>query len=300
MNPRFDGIMEFVTVTRLGSFTAAAAELGITKSAVGRAVTRLEDRLGSKLLYRTTRSLALTPAGEAWLEHCTAMLAELERGENALVLARDTPCGDVRIDLPTAFGRLLVMPLLLELAECYPALFLNVSFTDRPIDLIRENVDLVVRIGKLEDTANLIGRQIGVQRMVIVGSPAYLANRGMPGSLSDLAAHDCIAGERHEHRSVWLLGEKDGLAEPYPISVKHQIRDFEMIHAAAKADRGLAQLPYWMVRDDIRDGSLKPVLGEMSGGETPVSIAWPTTRTLPAKVRVIVEELTKSLPPVMG
>jgi DNA-binding transcriptional LysR family regulator len=153
MDTRFDGIAEFVAVTRLGSFTAVAAEFGMTKSAVGRAVSRLEARLGSKLLHRTTRRLILTPAGEAWLEHCVAALAELDRGESALILARDTPGGDVRIDLPTAFGRLFVMPVLLEVAERYPALHLNVSFTDRPVDLVGENIDLAVRIGNLDDSA---------------------------------------------------------------------------------------------------------------------------------------------------
>jgi DNA-binding transcriptional LysR family regulator len=119
MDTRFDGIAEFVAVTRLGSFTSVAAELGMTKSAVGRAVSRLETRLGSKLLHRTTRRLTLTPAGEAWLEHCVAALAELDRGESALMFARDTPGGEVRIDLPTAFGRLFVMPVLLDVAERY-------------------------------------------------------------------------------------------------------------------------------------------------------------------------------------
>lgn len=298
MKSRFDGIVEFVAVTRLGSFTAAAAELGMTKSAAGRAVSRLEDRLGSKLLYRTTRHLTLTPAGEAWLEHCVAALAELERGENALMLARDAPCGEVRIDLPTAFGRLLVMPRLLELAERYPALFLNVTFTDRCVDLIRENIDLVVRIGKLEDTTNLVARQVGIQQMVIIGSPGYLAVRGVPYSLADLAGHDCIAGERQEQRAVWLLKQPDGSVARHPIPVKHDIRDFEMIHAAARAGRGLVQLPYWMVQDDIRDGKLKTVLDGMSGGEMPINVVWPRTKTLPAKIRVVVDNLVQSLPRV--
>src|ERR1044072_1304548 len=116
MDPRFDGIAEFVGVNRLCSCTAVAAELGVTKSAAGRAVSRLEARLGSKLLHRTTRRLILTPAGEAWLELCVAALAERDRGESELILARDMPGGEVRIDLPTAYGRLLVMPLLLDVA----------------------------------------------------------------------------------------------------------------------------------------------------------------------------------------
>src|SRR5262249_59195846 len=120
MDTRFDGIAEFVAVTRLGSFTAVAAEFGITKSAVGRAVSRLEARLGSKLLHRTTRRLVLTPAGEAWLEHCIAALAELDRGESALILARGTPGGEARHQLHTAFRRLLLLPVLLYLDACHP------------------------------------------------------------------------------------------------------------------------------------------------------------------------------------
>jgi DNA-binding transcriptional LysR family regulator len=298
MNTRFDGIVEFVAVTRLGSFTAVAAEIGMTKSAVGRAVSRLEDRLGSKLLYRTTRHLTLTPAGEAWLEHCVAVLAELERGENALMLARDAPCGEVRIDLPTAFGRLFVMPLLLDLAERYPALLLNVSFTDRRADLIRENIDLVVRIGNLEDTTNLVARQVGIQQMVIVAAPAYLARRPAPHSIDDLARHDCIVGRRQEQRAVWLLKQPDGSVVRQPIPVKHEIHDFEMTQAAARAGRGLAQLPYSMVRDDIRDGKLTTVLDGVSGGEMPINIVWPRTRTLHAKIRVVVDNLVQNLPRV--
>src|SRR5262249_9876818 len=222
MDTRFDGIAEFVAVARLGSFTAVAAELGMTKSAVGRAVSRLEARVGSKLLHRTTRRRILTPAGEAWLEHCVAALAELDRGESALMLARDTPGGDVRIDLPTAFGRLFVMPVLLDVAERYPALRLNVSFTDRRVDLVGENIDLAVRIGNLEDSTDLLARQIGVQQMVIAGASSYIAKRGVPRSLADLKAHDCIVGRRQGHRIAWLLKQPDGAIAQHAVSVKHE------------------------------------------------------------------------------
>src|SRR5262249_12596772 len=156
MNTRFDGIAEFVAVAHLGSFTAAAKELGVTKSAVGRAVSRLEVRLGSKLIHRTTRRLTLTADGVAWLEHCMTALAELDNGESALKLARDAPSGRVRIDVPSAFGRLFVMPRLIDLAVRFPALMLAVSFTDRRVDLIAEGIDLAVRIGSLDDTPDLV------------------------------------------------------------------------------------------------------------------------------------------------
>lgn len=292
---RFDGIAEFVAVTRLGSFTAAAVELGLTKSAVGRAVSRLETRLGSKLLHRTTRRLTLTAPGEAWLEHCVAALAELDRGEAALTLARDAPAGDVRIDLPTAFGRLFVMPVLLDVAERYPELCFNVSFTDRPVDLVGEGVDLAVRIGALDDFADLMARQIGVQRMVIVGAPAYLERRGEPRSLADLNAHDCIVGRRQGHQAAWLLKHPDGALTRCAIPVRHEFQDFEIVHGAVKAGHGLAQLPLWMVQDDIQAGGLRTVLDALAGGEAPINLLWPRTTALPARTRVVIDGLVQGM-----
>jgi DNA-binding transcriptional LysR family regulator len=294
LTTRFDGIAEFVAVARLGSFTAAAAELGVTKSAVGRAVSRLEARLGAKLLHRTTRRLALTSNGEAWLEHCITALAELDRGEQVLSATQDAPAGRVRIDLPSAFGRLFIMPLLLDLAARCPGLSLTVSFTDRRADLIGEGIDLAVRIGNLEDTADLVARPIGVQQLVICGAPNYLAARGVPLVPADLANHDCIVGWRNEHRVAWLLKRPDGSVAPHVVPVKHEICDYEMMLAAVRAGRGLAQLPLWMVGDDIHSGKLIPVLEGMSGGEMPISILWPRTPALPAKIRVVVDELVRN------
>jgi DNA-binding transcriptional LysR family regulator len=293
MDTRFDGIAEFAAVARLGSFTAAAAELSVTKSAIGRAVSRLEARLGTKLLHRTTRRLILTPAGEAWLEHCIAALNELDRGESALLLARDTPGGNVRIDLPTAFGRLHIMPVLLEVAERFPALNLNVSFTDRRVDLVGENIDLAVRIGNLDDSTDLLARQIGVQHMVIVGAPSYLARRGVPRSWTDLNAHDCIVGRRQGNRIAWLIKQPDGSTARQAVPIKHQLQDFETVLMAAKTGHGLTQLPSWMVQDDVKSGSLEIILDGLSGGELPINVLWPRTKTLPAKIRVIIDGLVR-------
>ncbi len=243
MDNRFDGIAEFVAVARLGSFTAAAHELAVTKSAVGRAVSRLEARLGSKLIHRTTRRLTLTADGEAWLEHCMSALAELDNGESALKLARDAPSGRVRIDVPSAFGRLVVMPLLIDLAARYPALTLAVSFTDRRADLIGEGIDLAVRIGSLDDSPDLVARSLGVQHLVICGAPRYLATRGTPTSPADLVNHDCIVGWRHAHHAAWLLKQPDGTVGPHVIPAKHEIYDYEMLLSAIRAGLGLAQLP---------------------------------------------------------
>jgi DNA-binding transcriptional LysR family regulator len=201
----------------------------------------------------------------------------------------------VRIDLPTAFGRLLVMPVLLEVAERYPALHLNVSFTDRRVDLVGENIDLAVRIGNLDDAADLVARHIGVQHMVVVGAPGYIANRGVPRSQADLKVHDCIVGRRQGNRIAWLLKQPDGSIARHAVSVKHEIQDFETVQRAVRAGHGLAQLPLWMVQDDIRDGKLLTVLDGMSGGEVPINVLWPRTKALPAKIRVIVDGLVRGV-----
>ncbi|MET1026756.1 MAG: LysR family transcriptional regulator [Dongiaceae bacterium] len=293
MDSRFDGIAEFVAVARLGSFTGAAAELGVTKSAVGRAVSRLEGRLGAKLLHRTTRRLTLTSDGEAWLEHCLAALAELDRGEDVLSAARHQPSGRVRIDLPAAFGRLFIMPLLLGLMQRFPALTFNVSFTDRVVDLIDEGIDLVVRIGTLDDTPDLVARLLGMQQLVICGTPDYLARRGTPLSAADLVNHDCIVGWRRAYHVSWLLKQPNGFAEQHVIPVKHEICDAEMMLAAVRAGRGLAQLPLWLVGDELRRGELVTVLDGMSGGELPINLLWPRTRTLSKKIRVVIDEIVQ-------
>lgn len=291
---QFDGIAEFVAAARLGTFTAAAGELGLTKSAVARAVSRLEARLDAKLLHRTTRRLTLTSYGEAWLERCTAALDELRRGECILKLAQNSPAGRVRIDLPTAFGRLYVMPVLLRVAARCPALQLDVSFSDRMVDLVDEGIDLVVRIGDPGNSADLVARKLGVQQMVICGSAKYVAARSTPQQAADLAGHDCIAGGNSPRRMAWLLKRPDGSVIPHAVPIKHRVCDFEMMLATIKSGHGLGQLPLWMVQEDIRNGEIVTVLDGMSGGEMPIHLLWVRTPALPAKIRAVVDALVES------
>jgi DNA-binding transcriptional LysR family regulator len=173
---------------------------------------------------------------------------------------------------------------------------LAVSFTDRRVDLISEGIDLAVRIGSLDDTPDLVARSLGVQHLLICGAPQYLAARGTSMSPADLAKHDCIVGWRHAHHVAWLLKQPDGTVAPHVIPVKHEIGDFEMLLSAVRAGLGLAQLPLWMVAEDIQRGKLITVLDGMSGGELPVNLLWPRTPTLPARIRVVVEELLRNAP----
>jgi DNA-binding transcriptional LysR family regulator len=291
MSNRFDGILEFAAVARLGSFTAASAELGLTKSAVARAVSRLEGHLGTKLMHRTTRRLTLTSDGVVWLKHCLAALGELSWGEELVGSSRPGPSGKVRIDLPSAFGRQHIMPVLLELARKHPALTFNISFTDRRIDLMAEGIDLAVRIGVLDDDLDLVASPLGWQRMVICAAPSYLELRGTPRSVADIAHHRCVVGWRSEHDAYWLLKQPDGSIAPHRVPATYEIYDHDALLAAVGAGLGIAQLPSWLARGALDAGSIVTVLDGVSGGELPISILWPRTGMLPARLRIVVDEM---------
>lgn len=199
---RFDGIQEFAETVRTGSFTAAAVTLGVTASAVGKSVSRLEARLGTKLLHRTTRSLSLTSEGEAFLASCTNILEELESAEGTLTAGASVPVGRLRIDLPGAFGRRHVMPVLLDLAMRHPKLDLSVMFSERTVDIFAEATDLAVRIGELKQDVGLSARRLGTQRLMICAAPQYLAEHGIPRDPAELLQRDCVVGWRREGRAT--------------------------------------------------------------------------------------------------
>ena len=184
-NP-FDGIREFVSAAQSLSFTAAALELGVTSSAVGKSVTCLEARLGVKLLHRTTRRLVLTAEGEAYLASCLRVMDELAETQGFLTTGQQAPVGRLRIDLPAAFGRRHILPTLIDMAVRYQQLDLSVSFSERLVDIVNEGVDLVVRIGVLKDDADIVARKLGSQSLLICATPAYLQAHGTPQAPDDL------------------------------------------------------------------------------------------------------------------
>ena len=189
INERISGISTFVNVVEAGSFALAASRLRVTRSAVGKAIARLEHRLGVRLFHRTTRRQSLTDDGQAYYEHYVRALAELDAAEAAFENGRREPRGRLRISAPVLFGRYCVAPLLIGLARAHPQLELELSFSDRVVDLAEEGFDLGIRVGRLPDSATLVARQLGVQRMGICASPAYLARHGCPRTIEDLAGH---------------------------------------------------------------------------------------------------------------
>jgi DNA-binding transcriptional LysR family regulator len=288
---RFDGINAFVATAKAGGFTAAAQALGLTPSGVAKSVTRLEARVGLKLLHRTTRRITLTPEGEAYLAACSRAIGELDAAETGLAPTDWVPQGRIHIGLPGAFGRRHVMAGLLDMAGKFDKLDLTVSFTERRVDLIQEGYDLSVRIGELGDDANLVARRLGTQRLVICAAPAYLDRHGPIDTPEELRRRDCIIGSRSQQRPTWLLRADGGRLIQQEINVRHEFSDGEAMLAAGRAGCGIIQMPTWLVGEDLDQGTLIPLLADFAGGEMPIHVVWPKSHYLQPKVRAVINML---------
>lgn len=284
------GIRTFIAAARAGSFTAAAAELGVSKSAVGKSIARLEERLRVKLFHRTTRRLALTADGDAYYATCAAALGEIQAMEETLAARAGVPGGRLRIDVPMFYGRRVVLPVLLRMARRYPQVQLTVSFSDDLIDPVQEGVDLLIRFGPLPDASTLVARSLGRQQLVTCAAPDYLAAAGTPATLDALARHACIVGYRRGQPLGWSFYDAHGKVMRFAPPPTHQFDDGEAILSAALAGCGLCQMPSSLLGEYLADGSLVAVLGDVSA-YMEVNLVWPRTRHVLPKVRWLVDEL---------
>lgn len=291
MEDRFTGIREFVLTVDHGSLTAAAAQLGVTGSAVGKSISRLEARLGVQLLHRTTRRIDLTSEGEAYLLSCRRIFDELDQTESFLATGHQHPIGRLRVDLPTTFGRRHIVPVLLDLAEQHDRLDLDVTLRDQPLDMVAQGIDLAVRIGTLGDHPDLVARRLGEQHLITCASPAYLARKGIPQTYPDLSRHDCLTGWRHGAKPSWLLKDEHGNYERRDVAARHELTDGDALLEACLRGAGLAQLPMWLAGQAIASGALVTVLSEISGAKMPIHVIWQKTWHMQPKVRVTVDRL---------
>ncbi|HEL2959103.1 TPA: LysR family transcriptional regulator [Stenotrophomonas maltophilia] len=286
-----NGLVTFVTTARSGSFTEAADALGISRSAVGKAIARLETRLGVRLFHRTTRRIALTTDGEAYYASCAAALEEISAAEACLGSA-GLPRGRLRIDMPSSFGRLVVLPVLLRLCRQYPDLQLTLTFTDHFVDPVEEGIDLLIRFGGLHHAEHLVARRLGRQRLVTCASPAYLQAHGVPRTVEELAQHRSIVGFRHGQPVWWRIGSEEDEGTFIP-SAPYQLNDGDAVIEAAIAGLGICQMPVSLVRRHLESGALQSVLDEHMQRHIDIHALWPPTRHLRPKVRYVVDELTR-------
>jgi DNA-binding transcriptional LysR family regulator len=284
------GVAVFVAAARAGTFTEAADRLGLTKSAVGKSVARLEERLGFKLFHRTTRLTKLTPDGEAYLAACAAAIEEITAAQAALSSDNQILSGRLHIDMPIAFGRRVLLPALIEITRPHPDLCLTLTFTDATSDLLQDGVDLAIRFGALPDRSDLVARWLVTQARVICASPAYLRAHGEPQSLADVRAHRCIVGSLKGPPQVWFVCD-GGAEKRFTPPATHRLSDGEAMVEAAVGGLGLAQVPISLVRAPLASGLLKPVLQAYSPVGVDVHAVWPQQAHLSPRVRYVVDQL---------
>lgn len=289
----------FVKAVDLGSFAAAAAALDLSGPMVGKHVQFLEERLGVRLINRTTRRQSLTEFGRAYYERCQVVLAEAEAADALAADHLSEPCGRLRVTMPALFGRRCVAPILLELAQQYPMLELDLSFSDRIADLAENGYDLAIRTGNLEDKAGLIARRVARQRMVVCASPSYVELHGRPLQIEDLSRHHAIIYSRSGRVRPWLFPRNDQPpVEVMPVS-RLRLDDMDAIADAATAGMGLAWLPRWLIKERIQAGALVPLLPDQPAFLYDCYALWLQTPHLPRKVRLAVDALAAGLPKFM-
>ncbi len=282
----------FIHVMESGSFTAAADKLGISKSYVSKLVTRLEDRLGVRLLNRSTRNLAATEPGRIYHQRCAAVLAALDEAEMAVTEMQMKPRGRLRLTAPTFLGSCHLMAPIAAFKSIYPDVTLEINFADRRIDLLAEGFDVAIRAGILHED-NLTARRLATAPIFPCASPEYLARRGIPQQPEDLAHHECLIYAYEAIRDTWPLS--DGQREvAIPVSGSLVANHAQMLLEAACQGLGLCYLPHFHSAPYLRDGRLVRVLPGWQRRElVPVNAVYPTTRHLPAKTRVFIDHMVE-------
>lgn len=286
----------FCKTAELQSFTAAAAETGVTQAAVSRSVSRLEERLGVQLFVRSTRSVRLTDRGRAYYEQCRQALGQLVEAERELTGEQQVAAGLVRISLPTSYGHFRVLPILAKFRQKYPQVRLEVQLTNQNADLVADNIDLAIRARNPPDSG-LVARPLEDGELVIVGSPAYLRRKGTPRTLEDLDRHECIQFERPltGQPMPWVL-RIDGEATDVHTSGSVCITDDVLgLATAARGGMGLIQTYRFIVADDLTKGTLVEVLRQFGGASRPFTLLYAANRHMPHRVRVLVEFLLENL-----
>ncbi len=292
---RFGSLNVFVRAAETRSFTEAGRQLGISSSAVGKAISRLEGRLGVRLFHRSTRSIALTPEGSLFLTRCTRIMREIEEAETELALANSAPRGLLRVSMPMVST--LMMPVVGAFMKAYPAITLDLDFSDRMVDVIEEGFDVVMRTGDASDS-QLVTRPMGTYRHLIVGSPDYLALSGPLTQPGDLVNHACL-----QHRFPtsgklrrWHL-HNDGEPLDIELPVTAVASAVEPLISMAEQGLGLTCVPDFTVRAQLANGTLVEVLPQYMDSPSVFRAVWPSGRQLSPKVRAFIDFMSQRLFP---
>jgi DNA-binding transcriptional LysR family regulator len=282
----------FVRVADAASFTIAAERLGISRSSVGKCITRLEESLSTRLVHRTTRSVRLTDEGNLFYDHAMRILCEADDAEVALAQRNQAPTGRLRLDVPVAIGRLHILPVLQQFLAKWPDLEADVTFSDDYRDLVAEGIDVAIRLGGPSDS-RLIRQVLAPHGLVTCAAPAYLERRGCPETPDELQHHEKIAFSYCNALVPWrfrISGENRDLVAQGSL----RLNNTEAIRDAALAGTGIVQLGAFLVDQDIKCGRLIPMLQTFGQQSDPVCAVYPTRRNLTPKVRLFIAEVRKA------
>lgn len=298
---RFHTMQLFTRVVELGSFTRAASQLDITRSAATQGIQQLEARLGVRLLLRTTRQVTATADGQAYYQRCRAILADVEDAEADFLHTRHQPQGRIRVDLSGSLCRRVLVPALPAFCERYPRIQLDISVRDRPIDLVREGVDCVLRIGALGDVP-LVARPLGELHQVTCASPAYIARYGHPHTVADLSTPEAehrtvgyISASRG--RSLLLQFNVEGRLETLELPASVNVNNGDVYVAAGVAGLGLVQMSHYLAAAALASGALVEVLAPYRPPPLPLHVLYPPRHPLPARLRVFIDWLAQCFTP---
>ncbi|MBP5988189.1 MAG: LysR family transcriptional regulator [Azonexus sp.] len=290
---RLDAMHVFVRVAELGSFSAVAQQMGVARSVVTRQIAALEAHLGVKLMARSTRRLALTSSGTAYLEKCRVILNLVDAAETGVAEERLTPRGQIRISLPLSYGLKRLAPLLLDFSQRYPEVALDMDYSDRRVNLIEEGIDLSIRItSRLE--AGDVARRIGSSRMQVVASPDYLARHGCPASPAELAHHVCLGYTNAGSRQLWPF-MVDGQVKNFNIHSRLNANNGDVLTEAAAQGLGITCQPDFIAESLLQAGRVEAILADFPMPELGIYAMLPGNRHVPHRVRVLMDYLAERL-----
>ena len=282
----------FVRVVERGSFTLAAGDLGLSRAVVSKYVSRLEERLGARLMHRTTRRLSLTEAGAALFEASRGAIERIEEAEAAVAQYQSAPKGRLRVSAPMSFGILFLGTAVAEFSRAHPEVTVDLKLDDRFVNLLEENVDVAVRIGTLTDSS-LVARRIAKAQSIACAAPSYLDERGEPETPEDLAGHDCLLYSYLSSANVWRFQGSDGREIPVAVGGPLRANNGILLADAAAAGRGVVMGPSFYVLPRIRSGELRRILKAYRLAELGIHAVYPQRDFVPPKVRAFVDFLVE-------
>jgi DNA-binding transcriptional LysR family regulator len=292
---RVAGIRLFIRVVETGSFSRAAADLGVTQPTATKHVAALEAKLGARLFHRSTRGVTPTEVGSAYYDKCKAIAHELDAADDLAALMNSRVQGVLRINTSVAFGRRVLTPLVLRFMQLHPGLQVDLGFDDRYVNLVEHGVDVAIRMGRLADS-QLGARYLGANPWVLVASRDYLRRRGVPAQPADLVQHDALIYSSVQGDERWHFSGPDGRALQVPVKGPLRSNNLSALLAAARAGMGLAVLPWYVAHDSVRDAALQPLLSAWALPAQEIHAVFTSPRLVPAKVRGFVDWLQDRFP----